>query len=186
MKVLRTVEVRTERYVIGDQINLKVNGFDKNYTATCHKIHDNKAFFLLDDYITTRPMNKNGRNSGGFKDSDLNRWLQEVLLPAFPETITDLLIDGLTIPSYGMFFGHDRNYQDYFEEDNDEQLPLMKIRKNQITYYKDEIEWGWLRNRSKNSKSNFAYVNHVGNTSSSSASYSYGVRVGFWLQMVGD
>lgn len=186
MKVLRTVEVRTEQYVIGDQINLKVRGFDKKYTATCHKVQDGMAFFLLDEYITTRAMNENGSNAGGFEGSDLNRWLQEVLLPAFPKKIRKRVVDGLTIPSYGMFFGHDEDYQNYFEEDNDEQLPLMKIRKNRIAHYKDEPEWGWLRNRRKNSASAFAYVNGLGSATLTDASSALGVRVGFWLQMVGD
>lgn len=186
MKVLRTVEVRTEQYVVGDQINLKVKGFDKKYTATCHKVVNGKAFFLLDEYITTRSMNECGSNTGGFEQSDLNRWLQEVLLPAFPKKIRKRLVDGLTIPSYGMFFGHDEDYQIYFEEDNDEQLPLMKIRKNRIAHYKDVPEWGWLRNKRKNTASHFANVIDNGNANAADASGAYGVLVGFWLQMVGE
>ena len=73
--------------------------------------------------------------------------------------------------------------RDHIEADGDEQLPLMKQRRNRVAYYKNDCEWGWLRNATKKefSSAYFARVGSCGYTNYLSASYSNGVRPEFWL-----
>ena len=81
-------------------------------------------------------------------------------------------------------FGHDDEWDnEHFEPDEDEQLPLMKERKNRVAYLNNEWEWGWLRNATKKSVSgaDFAYVGDDGGTACNGASRSGGVRPEFWL-----
>lgn len=92
---------------------------------------------------------------------------------------------GLSIPTLGEICGWgyewDRNH---IEADGDEQLPLMKQRRNRVAYYKNECECGWLRNATKKefSSAYFAGVNDCGLTNYGGASNSYGVRPEFWLE----
>lgn len=59
----------------------------------------------------------------------------------------------------------------------------MKQRRNRVAYYKNDCEFGWLRNATKKefSSANFANVSSRGGTHFSNASSSYGVRPEFWL-----
>lgn len=59
----------------------------------------------------------------------------------------------------------------------------MKQRRNRVAYYKNDCEFGWLRNATKKefSSAYFAFVNNYGSTNYNSASNSSGVRPEFWL-----
>ena len=59
----------------------------------------------------------------------------------------------------------------------------MKQRRNRVAYYKNDCEFGWLRNATKKefSSAAFAYVYLVGFTHCNNASGSIGVRPEFWL-----
>ena len=72
----------------------------------------------------------------------------------------------------------------HFEHDDYAQLPLMKQRRNRVAYYKNECEFGWLRNatRKEFSSANFALVTSGGNPTCGGASDTYGVRPEFWLE----
>ena len=74
--------------------------------------------------------------------------------------------------------------RDHIEAYGDEQLPLMKQRRNRVAYYKNDCEFGWLRNATKKEFSS-AYFAFVGNNGRAdyyyAASFSYGVRPEFWL-----
>ena len=91
---------------------------------------------------------------------------------------------GLSIPTLGEICGWgdewDRNY---IESDGDEQLPLMKQRRNRVAYYNNDCAWGWLRNATKKkfSSAYFAIVSNYGTTRYYYASDSFGVRPEFWL-----
>ena len=91
---------------------------------------------------------------------------------------------GLSIPTLGEICGWaDKWDRDHIEADGDEQLPLMKQRRNRVAYYKNDCEFGWLRNATKKefSSASFAYVNGNGCAYCYSAADSYGVRPEFWL-----
>lgn len=182
IKVLRRQEMEAKEIIVGDQILVSLAGIG-DFTATAHKITDKGVLFIFDEYVTSRPMNNQRTNEGGYEESDLKKWIDTVLLEAFPETLKSRIAD-LSIPTVGELFGHDDEWDnEHFEPDTDEQLPLMKERRNRVAYLNNEWEWGWLRNAVKQSFSSalFALVISNGLASSSHASGSYGVRPEFWL-----
>lgn len=108
-------------------------------------------------------MNEGDTNKGGFADSFLNRRLYYELKPELPDFIKNRLIE-LSVPTYGMIFGHDEFY-DKFEPDSDDQLPCMKVCKNRIATLEDDTRWYWLRNATKKdvSATHFTGVSVYGN-----------------------
>ena len=128
-------------------------------------------------------MNESDTNKGGFEYSDLNEWLHTEFVKAIPYSIRARLTD-VTIPTVGEMFGWDDEWnRNYFEADNDKQLPLMKQRRNRVAYYNNECECGWLRNATKKefSAAYFAREDAYGQSYYSNASTSLGVRPEIWL-----
>lgn len=167
---------------IGDKTTIKLDGLGK-FTATVHKVTDNKVMLIFDDYVANRPMNELDTNKGRFEDSDLNEWLHTEFVRALPYSIRARLTD-VTIPTVGEMFGWDDEWdRNHFEADNDKQLPLMKQRRNRVAYYNNECECGWLRNATKKEFSavDFARVRGNGFTCCNTASGSAGVRPEIWL-----
>lgn len=182
MKVLRKQEIETTNIQVGDQIVIPLAELGE-FTATAHKVTDEGVMFIFDNYITCRPMNNRSTNKGGFEKSDLKKWMDTVLLMAFPEELRDKIY-GLTLPTVGQIVGHEDEWDNKnLESDSDEQLPLMKECKNRIACFEDQLTWGWLRNATKEefSSAAFAYVHDYGYAYSNGASYSIGVRPEFWL-----
>lgn len=167
---------------VGDKTTIKLDGLGE-FAATVHKVTDDKVMLIFDDYVAERPMNESDTNKGGFEYSDLNEWLHTEFVKAIPYSIRARLTD-VTIPTVGEMFGWDDEWnRNYFEADNDKQLPLMKQRRNRVAYYNNECECGWLRNATKKefSSANFAIVNDVGVTNFDYASGSIGVGPEIWL-----
>lgn len=182
MQVFRTTTIETEDFQIGDRISIELKDLG-TFMATIHKITDAGALVIFDEYVISRPMNDEWTNDGGFEKSDLKKWMNTALLSAFPENLRTHIRE-LSIPSIGELFGHDDDWNERtFETDSDEQLPLMKERRNRVAYLNNNWEWGWLRNATKKSVSSadFASVDDGGDTYCGNASNSYGVRPEFWL-----
>ena len=167
---------------VGDKTTIKLDGLGE-FTATVHKVTDDKVMLIFDEYVTKRPMNESDTNNGGFEASDLNKWLHTEFVKALPYSIRARLTD-VTIPTVGEMFGWDDEWdRNHFEADNDKQLPLMKQRRNRVAYYDNECEFGWLRNAIKKefSSAYFAIVDNCGLTHFYGASASDGVRPEIWL-----
>lgn len=182
IKVIRKYEKEVRNIQEGDQILIPLAEMGE-FTATAYKVTDKGALFIFDEYVTSQPMNKKNTNKGGFEKSDLKKWMDSVLFMAFPGWLRERITD-LSIPTVGEIFGHEDEWdKEHFEPDTDEQLPLMKERKNRVAYLKNELEWGWLRNAMKKefSSAGFADVNGSGHAACTDASASYGVRPEFWL-----
>lgn len=182
MKALRKQKIETANIQVGDQIVIPLAELGE-FTATAHKVTDEGVMFIFDNYITCRPMNNRSINKGGFEKSDLKKWMDTVLLMAFPEELRDKIY-GLTLPTVGQIVGHEDEWDNKnLEPDSDEQLPLMKECKNRIACFEDGLTWGWLRNATKEefSSAYFAFVNYCGNSDYFNASSSFGVRPEFWL-----
>ena len=182
IKVLRKQVTETKELMVGDQISVSLEGLG-DFTATAHKITDKGVLFIFDEYVVSRPMNEKNTNDGGYEKSDLKKWIDSVLLEAFPAKLKDRIAD-LSIPTVGELFGHEDEWdREHFEPDDDEQLPLMKERRNRVAYLHNECEWGWLRNATKEEVSSacFAIVYHGGSATSVSAANFFGVRPEFWL-----
>lgn len=182
MKVLRKQEIETTNIQVGDQVIIPLAEIGE-FSATAHKVTDEGIMFIFDEYITRRPMNSKNTNKGGFEKSELKKWMDTVLLMAFPEELRDKIY-GLTLPTVGRIVGHEDEWDNNnLEPDTDEQLPLMKERKNRVAYFKNDPSWGWLRNATKEevSSANFAVVGYCGSAYCRDASCSSGVRPEFWL-----
>ena len=176
---MRQIEVKNIR--IGDQIIIPLAEFGE-FTATAQKITDKGTLFLFDSCVARQSMNNKCTNEGGFDNSDLKKWIDNVLLPAFPDNLRSR-IENLTIPTYGQIFGHDVWYN--IEPDNDEQFPLMTKRKNRIADFENEYNWYWLQNVTNDNgglyAAYFANVTGGGAAEYGCASYSHGVRPVFLL-----
>ncbi|MBQ8135453.1 MAG: hypothetical protein IJ192_13795 [Clostridia bacterium] len=179
MQVIRSQKIEAEKFEVGDQINVGT------YTATCQKLTDNTAVFILDQYLDDAyPMNLTDTNAGGYEDSYLRKKLKDGKIDRSFEEIGDMLVpfengDLLRLPTVSEMFGYD-DY--YYEMDDAEQWELMKNRINRIAERRDtRYEWGWLRNKVKNSSAYFAIVYGNGNANYDGASGTYGVRPVFQL-----
>lgn len=184
MKVMRKQELEVQdiqKIQVGDQIVIPLAEFGE-FTATAQKITDKGVLFMFDDCVAEQQMNDDWTNKGGYAKSHMKKWIDTVLLNAFPEELQDRIKD-LALPTYGMIFGHDDWYKLAIEPDNDEQLPLMAKRKNRVADFNDDYEWYWLQNATKKdySAATFAIVYGSGNAHCNAASSSRGVRPVFWL-----
>lgn len=167
---------------VGDKTIIKLDGLGE-FTATVHKVTDDKVMLIFDDYVIKRPMNESSTNNGGFEASNLNKWLHTEFVKVLPYSIRVRLTD-VTIPTVGEMFDWDDEWdRNHFEADNDKQLPLMKQRRNRVAYYDNECEFGWLRNATKKefSSAYFAVVSNSGRAGYYGASISREVRPEIWL-----
>ena len=180
IKVLRKQVTETKKLMVGDQISVKLKGFGK-FTATVQKITDEGVLFMFDEAIARHYMNESSTNEGGFDKSDMKKWLDNVVLKAFPKKLRNA-VSCITLPTYGEIFGHDDFYEN-FEPDNDEQFTLMKERRNRVAYLHNDWCWWWLRNTTKKEVSSavFARVGGNGSADCYDATDSGGVRPEFWL-----
>lgn len=184
IEVLRRLNVVTKKIEVGDRLRIYLTGFG-DFTATAHKITDRGILFVFDDCVAMRPMNEKLTNEGGYEKSDLKRWMDAVLLAAFPDILRNR-IEGLTIPTVGELFYDPDNHSindmlDHYEADSDERLPLMKELANRFAFFKGETYSGWLRNAMNISEKLFAAVSDYGYLSLSDATCSLGIRPEFWL-----
>lgn len=162
---------------VGDKITVDLKDLG-SFEATAHEVTDNDVLFIFDDYIAERPMNDKPTNEGGYEKSDLKKWIDSYLYNSFPLELKTRMLE-LTIPTVGQMIGWGDEWdKEHFEPDGDEQLPLMKKRRNRVAYFNNECKWGWLRNAMKKEYSSalFALVNYCGDAIYSSASDSCGVR----------
>lgn len=165
---------------VGDKITVDFKELGK-FEATAYEVTDNDVLFIFDDYIAERPMNEKPTNEGGYEKSDLKKWIDSYLYNSFPLELKTRMLE-LTIPTVGQVVGWDDEWdKSHFEPDGDEQLPLMKNRRNRVAYFNNECEWGWLRNAMKKEYSSvsFAIVSTAGSADYSNASNSRGVRPAF-------
>ena len=168
---------------VGDKMMVPLGKLG-NFTATVQKVTNNKVLFIFDDYVAKRPMNEDGGNAGGYSQSDLKKWIDSELYNMFPAVLKQGMT-GLSIPTLGEICGWDYEWdRNHIDADGDEQLPLMKQRRNRVAYYKNKCECGWFRNATKKefSSARFSGVGYIGDSNCGIASDSSGVRPEFWLE----
>ena len=148
---------------VGDQIEIPLKDMG-TFTATAQQITDDGILFMFDDCVTRRSMNSECTNKGGYEKSELRKWVENDLFDAFPDYLKSKM-SNLTLPTYGQMFGHDDWYEQAIEPDNDEQLPLMKIRKNRVVDYENDYTSYWVKNATKKSYSSGGFAGVDGNGS---------------------
>ena len=179
MKIERMTEIETPDIQIGDRLRVG------RYTATCQKVTEKGATFLLDQYLVRpMPMNKKNTNHGGYDNSDLRKYLQsDTVLSDFEEIRPYMKPwnngDLLRIPFAGEMFGDE--VPQWIESDSNEQWPLMQDRRNRLASRRGDYEWGWLQNKDKTSSTNFCSVDYIGFAGNWSASGVLGVRPVFLI-----
>lgn len=166
--VERVSRIFTTEIEPGDRIFFELDGLGK-FSATACDTNENGTLFIFDEVVKVMPM-----------DDIQNGWLEKVFFPIL-QTALNNRVTMVDIPTYGQIFGHDEYYE-YFEPDNDAQLPMMAIRKNRIAHYQNDPEWYWLKNKRKESAAYFAGVGSYGYANSADASDSHGVRPVFRLK----
>ena len=174
-----TIEPKDLR--IGDSI-VVIPSKGMSFTATVHDVADTSVLFLADESVAYMPMNEEWTNLGGFKASNLNRWLQSEFLDSLPKEIKDRLLE-LSIPTYGMIFGHSGYYK-RCDPDEDESLCLLTVMKYRLSIYNDELNDYWLANATKITYSHaaFATVSYDGNPNFAPAGHRLGVRPYFRIK----
>lgn len=160
MLVTRKAVVTTNMFRVGDEITVNLKDLGE-LTLTAQKVTEEGTYFMFNKAIANRCMNSNGKNKGGFKESDLYKWLNSGFLNLFPDELKERIKD-ISVPTYGQMFGHDDEFYKNFEPDNDEQFELMKDRKNRIFFdLEDKWCWSWLQNATKKEVSAY-YLVYVG------------------------
>lgn len=189
MKVMRKMEVLANAesggFKVGDQIHV-----GKHYTATCQKVGKNGAIFMFDQYLDeAMVMNHQETNKGGYKASDLRKFLQWLTMTSMFNEIREMMVpfkktgDLLRIPTAEEMFGQEEAHE-YFETLSlKKQWPLMKDRHNRVAFRGEDQdkECGWLQNKCSNSDSYFAVMNYYGDWDYYSSYVRMGVRVVFRL-----
>lgn len=179
MKIERMTEIETPDIQIGDRLRVG------RYTATCQKVTEKGATFLLDQYLDRpMPMNKKNTNHGGYDNSDLRKYLQsDTVLSDFEEIRPYMKPwnngDLLRIPFAGEMFGDE--VPQWIESDSNEQWPLMTDAHNRAASRCGEPEWGWLANTFRDTSTDFCLVNAYGYAADWGASNVVGVRPAFLI-----
>lgn len=166
----KVLELKPSEIKVGDKICVELKGLG-TFMATAHRVTANEILFITDEYIASKPM------------YGLQEWIETSVYNAFPEELKGR-VKNLTIPTVGQVFGWDDEWcRKTFVRDDDEQLPLMKERRNRVAYLDNDYEWGWLRNSTKRevSSANCALVSSGGSAYYYGASNSFGVRLEFTL-----
>lgn len=178
MKIERMTEIETTDIQIGDRLRVG------RYTATCQKVTEKGATFLLDQYLDRpTPMNKKNTNHGGYDNSDLRKYLQSDTVLSDFEEIRDYMVpfdngDLLRIPFAGELFD---KLPSWCKPDGHEQWPLMQDRRNRLASRCGDYEWGWLANTFRDTSTDFCIVDGNGRASTWYASNVFGVRPVFLI-----
>ena len=178
MIVKRRVATDTNVIRKGDRIKFKLRG--SKYTATAVKVDEAGALFVFDQFLDeARLMNKNGSAKGGYEESDMRKYLQE-LAEEFPDELDDRMLpfengDRLRLLTLPEVCGYDDNF-----DKCDGQIPYFKDRRHRIAERKGEsYEWMWTS--TVVSAADFACVGTYGNADHYGAGYALGVRPAFLI-----
>ncbi len=171
--------ISLENVRVGDQIEIPLKGFGV-FTATAYKVTGAGVLFIFDNCVTKRRMNSNNSINGGYSESEISSWIQNVLFEALPDELKSITRE-FAIPTYGQIFGHDHWYEEAVEADEDKRIALMKIRKNRICMYNNETCWYWLRNATKKGEY-FNLVNYNGDAYCDDATFLGGIRPTIFLK----
>lgn len=120
----------------------------------------------------------------------LKKDFAETILPLLPDDLVEAIIprrivqrmggsefesvDKIWAPSYTELFGTDRG-TDQTGDVGDVQFEFFKSKKNRIKFFKDDVNYWWLRSPSATNSTAFWNVYSYGNMSNYGANYSIGV-----------
>ena len=191
MEVKRKITVDTDMFELGDIISFKLTTGEKVQARAVRETPEGMLFMTVDCLKDEQPMFKDTEDMEdedfSYDNSDLRKVLNGAILDSFPAEIRDRMkvvhgdSDLLRIPTEKEIFGENQYGQ---EEGKVKQFKGMKNRRNRIAWQGSKtgtFEWYWLMNRHREYASLFADVDHHGNATCGTASYSFGVRPVFLL-----
>lgn len=135
-------------------------------------------------------VNEERTNAGGWRDCKMRKDFAETILPLLPDDLVEAIIprrivqrmggsefesvDKIWAPSYTELFGTDRG-TDQTGDVGDVQFEFFKSKKNRIKFFKDDVNYWWLRSPYATHSTTFWLVSYYGHMYNISAHYSYGV-----------
>ena len=135
-------------------------------------------------------VNEERTNAGGWRDCKMRKDFESVILPLLPDDLVEAIVprrivqrlrgselestDKIWAPSYTEVFGTDRG-TDLTGDVGDVQFEFFKSKKNRIKFFKDDVNYWWLRSPNATGSADFWYVGGSGYVHSGSAGNSYGV-----------
>lgn len=155
-----------------------------------------KPFFVFENCINeTRPMNTFNTNKGGWKATDIRKWLNTVLYELLPDELQTEIVptkivqvlngkrieveDKLFLLSKTQLFG--KGYWSDIEPE-DSQLDIYTTEKSRVKECADNGTWFYgLRTPNNGNSSTFCYVTGSGNASNGYAGNYRGVAPGFCI-----
>lgn len=188
MKVIRKQTIDTEQFELGDEICFKLTTGEEVNAKAVQKCEDGMLFITNGCIEKEMPMYENpSKEHLDYLHSDLRKYLNNELLPLFPEDIRSRMLsmtikgsyyeDYLRIPTEKEIFG--KNHWNT-KDPHTKQFYGMNHRRNRIaTDGKDELKWHWLQNCVFDA--NFVYVTGYGCACFIKASTPVGVRLVFKL-----
>lgn len=172
----------------GDQIPVTLKNGDKILLDYTHD-QNGKAYFICHDCYGKHCMNKTATNKGGWRDSEMRRYVTEEILPLLPDDLLDVIAptqirqirdgeelvseDKLFLLSYTQVFGGE-----FDDEPDDTQFEIFKKGTQRVKGDTEgDASWWWLRSAA--SAVYFSLVYSDGYTGINIAGSSHGVVLGF-------
>lgn len=166
--------------------------------AAVNHYKDNELVFVFRDYLSDKkPMNEDGGNAGGWKKSDLRKWLNKEFIKLLPDDLQEVIhkkktvqvINGecykckdyLFLPSEMEMFG-ECEYSE--EQEGEKQFPYYADKHNRSrTIGKNGCwEFGWLSSPSASGTTSFCFVGSGGYANHHDARTGYGVAPAFVIR----
>ena len=135
-------------------------------------------------------VNEERTNAGGWRDCKMRKDFAETILPLLPDDLVEAIIprrivqrmggnefesvDKIWAPSYTELFGTDRG-TDQTGDVGDVQFEFFKSKKNRIKFFKDDVNYWWLRSPNAANSTYFWNVYDNGYMNNSNASNANGV-----------
>ena len=152
--------------------------------------HPNSVVLGFRDLHWEMVVNEERTNDGGWRDCKMRKDFESVILPLLPDDLVEAIVprrivqrlrgselestDKIWAPSYTEVFGTDRG-TDLTGDVGDVQFEFFKSKKNRIKFFKDDVNYWWLRSPYAAYSANFWFVYGNGHVTNGHASYSYGV-----------
>lgn len=169
MKVIRKQTIDTGTFELGDEIRFKLTTGEKVRAKAVQECENGMLFITKDCVGKETPMYENPSEKHlDYLHSDLRKYLNNELLPLFPEDIRSRMLpmmirgsyyeDYLRIPTEKEIFG--KNHWNTNDPCTKQFYGMKRFRNRIATDSKDELEWYRLQNYVFDA--NFAYVTGYG------------------------
>lgn len=172
---------------VGDEIGFALKNGTAIRALAVKKELDGMLFCSLNCLPECIPLSESGE-CDSYEESDVRKYLCENVYQTLPENIKESLVpfengDFLRIPTEKEVFGKNKFGKE--EPESVTQWEPMKRVMNRVAGNSDDecTTWYWLKTKSKNYSSAFAYANLDGSANYYGASYPYGVRPVFKIKI---